>query len=208
MKKLAALVVLVVLAALYLGADVVVRNRAESTIATKVEAALPGTSATVRMPSLPFTGHLAVGGDVPSLRVALTGLKVGPFAVQTVTLDASTVDLDRGKLLSGSVVVTSVRSATVTAVLTQEAIDAGAGLPITLGQGAVGVAGLQVPATVSIAGGDVDVKVAGLRTIAIPLLPPSLLPCTLQGTIEPGQLVLGCTATSLPPVLAQAAASA
>ncbi|HET9692309.1 MAG TPA: hypothetical protein VFP61_14250 [Acidimicrobiales bacterium] len=208
MRKLAALVVLGVLVGLYLVADVVVRGRAESVVASRIEANVPGTTATVHIHSFPFTGRLAVSGSVPSLRAVVTGVRAGPFAVQSIDLDVEHLVVDRSKLLQGDVVPTAIGSATVTAVVTQAAIDAGIGLPVTLGDGTIGVAGVQVPARVAVTGGSITIAVAGLRTISLPLLPAALLPCSLTGRVQVGQLLLSCSAAAIPPALLHAVAGA
>lgn len=202
MRKL--VVILVVLAALAVGlgfADVAVRHRVETTIAQRIEASDPGTTATVRISSWPFVGHLLASGTVPALRAHVVGVRAGPFPVDSVDLSVQDISLSRSDLLHGRVVLRSIRTATATAALSQQSIDTGTGLPVTLGAGTVGLGGVQIPARLSIVSGDLRIDISPLPTISIPLLPSSLLPCSASAVITTGELTLSCTTTTIPPSL-------
>ncbi len=207
MRVLGAVVMLAVLFVLYLVADTVVRDHVETDIAKRIEANVVGSTATVRISSFPFTGHLAVGGDVPTLDATVTGVSVGGVAVRSVDLAVRDLTVDRNQLLHGTVLLRSIQTATARAVITQLALDRGTGLPVTLGAGTIGLDGVHVQARVAVTSDKLDITVAGLRTIVLPLLPSSLLPCTLSGTVTPGAVVLTCTTSTIPPALVQAASA-
>ena len=207
MRRLLGLAVVVaVLLAVFAVGDTVARHAAERAIARRIEARVPGTTATVHISSWPFLGRLAASGSVPSLDARVTGVRVGPFAVDSVDIAVADLRVSRSDLLHRKVTPRSIRSATVTGVISQRAVDAGTGLPVSLGDGTVGVAGIQVPARLVVVGSRVVVTVPPLPTFSVPLLPAALLPCSAAATITAGAITLSCTTTVLPPALATAVA--
>jgi hypothetical protein len=200
-------VVVAVVVAVLAVADVLVRRTVERDIASHIEARVPGTSAQVQITSFPFVGRIATSGSVPTLDAEITGLKVGPFPVDTVDIAVHDLKVSRRDLLQGKVVLQSVRTATVTGVITQQSVDTGSGLPVTLGNGTVGLGGIQVPARISVRSDDLTVSVAPLPTLTVPLLPAALLPCTATATISAGRITLACTTSTIPPALVDAVAA-
>lgn len=202
MRRLVVLVLVlgIVVVAAVIG-DTVARHRAETVIAARIEAAVPGTAAQVQISSFPFVGRLAVSGRVASVRARVTGATVGRFPVDLVDLVVNDLAVSRPDLLNGKVVVRFIASATATATLSQQSVDTGSGLPVTLGAGTVGLAGVQVPAQVSLVSGSVRISVPPLPTLTLPALPPVLLPCTADAVLTPGLLTLSCTTATVPTAL-------
>lgn len=208
MRKLLAFGLVVALVVVILGvADVVVRHTAERDIARHIESAVPGTTAAVHISSWPFVGRIAASGTIRAFHVTVSGVKVGPFAVDSVDLAVQDIKVSRSELLRGKVVLQSIRSAAITGVISQQSVDSGSGLPLTLGAGTVGLAGVQVPARIAVSGGRLLISVAPLPAIALPLLPAALVPCAAAAIISPGQITVSCTTSSIPPALISAVAS-
>lgn len=202
MRRLLGLGVVVAVLVAVLGVgDTFARHAAERDVARRIEARVPGTTATVHISSWPFLGRLAASGSVPALDARVTGVRVGPFAVDSVDIAVADLVVSRSDLLHGRVTPRSIRSATVTGVISQQSVDAGTGLPVSLGDGTVGLAGVQVPARLVVVGGRVVVNVPPLPAFSVPLLPAALLPCAAVATITAGAITLSCTTTAIPPAL-------
>lgn len=200
-RLLGALVVVGVLVAAYLVADGVARSRAAADIAHRIEAAVPGSTASVRVPSDAFLARLAVQGRVDELTAAVTGVRVATIPVDRIDVVVRGLRLSRSDLLHGTATVQGVSSVDVRATVSQASVDRGTGLPVSFGAGTVGVGPLQVPATVSVQGGRVELRVAGVTSLDLDVLPASLLPCAAEATITPGQLQLACQADHVPAAL-------
>lgn len=188
-------------------ADVVVRHTVEADIAKHIEAQVPGTSASVHISSWPFVGRLAASGTVPDLRAQVRGVKIGPFAVDSVDIVVQDIKVSRSDLARGKVVLKSIRTAAIEGVISQQSLDSGLGLPVTLGAGTVGLAGVQVAARVAVSSDRLTIGVPPLPPITLPLLPAALLPCSANAVISVGQITLTCTTSSIPPALLSAAAA-
>jgi hypothetical protein len=197
--------VLVVVAIIVVGlmvGDTYARHKAQTAAAQHIEATLPGSDATVSISSFPFLGRLAVGGTVPKLTADLNQVTEAGFTFDDIEVVVHDLKFDTSRLWHGRAELDSISSGTVTAELTQASIDQATGLPVTLGSGTVGVAGIQVPATVAV----VDNKV----TLTVPLIAPitftipqlSILPCVGSAVIQTGGLELSCGFTHVPSALA------
>jgi hypothetical protein len=194
-------VVAIILAALALG-DTVARHRAQTAAAQHIEATLPGSTATVSISSFPFLGRLAVGGTVPKLTADLDQVTSAGFTFDDVQVVVHDLKFDTSQLWHGRVQLDSISSGSVRAELPQASIDSVTGLPVTLGPGTVGVAGVQVPATVAV--------VANKVTLTLPLIAPitftvpqlSILPCVGSAVIQSEGLELSCDFTQVPSALA------
>jgi hypothetical protein len=181
--------------------DVVVRHRVQTIIADKIEHDVPGTQATVNISSFPFLGHLAVSGDVPEVTARVTGVKAGTIPLNLVTVHAYKVDVDRNQLFQGTVKLRSIQRVAVSATVTQATLDSQLGLPVTLGDGTVGLAGIQAPADLTVTGTQVRFSVMGLPPINLDIPVTSLLPCLGGAHLTPGILTVTCTTSQIPPVL-------
>lgn len=183
-------------------------------MAARIEQQLPGAKVTVSIGSFPFLVHLGASGTILELSVHLSRISAGPFTYNGVHVRAMTFDdvdihiddlhLSRGQLLHRKVVIDQVGTATVTATLRQASLDHGVGLPITLGDGTVGIGGLSLPAAISIHSGQVTVTVPHQLTFSLTPPPLDVLPCIGRVQIEAGALRLSCSLKRLPAVLAGA----
>jgi hypothetical protein len=183
--------------------DVVVRKGVERTMADRIEANTLGSHAHVSISSFPFSGYLAVAGRVPALRVDVTGVTVEGLRFESIELKVEDLEVDRGRLEHGQVQVRSIRVGTVVADISQSALDAYAHLPVTLGQGTVGVAGVTAAAHATIAAGEIRVALSnGLASIKVPVPDLDILPCVGSAQIRPGVLRLSCTFRTVPSFLA------
>src|ERR1700738_2549498 len=80
-KILAGLFVLAVL----LGAvDIEARVYAQRQLERRIEAKVPGATATVNISSFPFLGRLAVSGTVPKIRAQVAHVGSGPFTFDSI----------------------------------------------------------------------------------------------------------------------------
>lgn len=196
-------VVLALLAGVLSVVDVLVRDGVQSAIADRIEARSPGSHATVRISSFPFTGRLAVSGRVPGLSARVTDVTEGDIRFTDIDLDVHDLDVDRGDLTHGEVKPTSIRSGHVVADISQDSIRSLAHLPLTLGDGTVGADGVTVHVQVTLAGGGVVVGLGdGLPTFTVPVPELDILPCVGSARVVPHALQLSCTFTTLPGLLA------
>jgi hypothetical protein len=203
MRKLLVTVVLLAIVVAGLSvADIAIRHQVERDTAHRIEQRVPGSHATVVISSFPFLGRLAVSGTVPELRANVTGVSVGDLAFSDISLDVQQLRVQRSALLHGQVKVDSIREAVVHATVTQAAVDHALGVSVTLGQGTVGLDGVQAPATVSVSGNRIHVEVSPLPAFSIPIPLLAVLPCVSSASIVPGRLLLTCTTTTVPPALA------
>ncbi len=208
MRKLivavAILAILVVAAGI---ADVVIRHHVEQAVAARIDDRVPGAHAQVSISSFPFVGRLATSGNVPTLHAHVIGVQAGPLALDTVDVVVHDVRISRGQLVRNKVQLDSIREASITAVVSQASLDHQVGLPITLGAGTVGVAGVQVPAHVAVVNNRVEIQVPPLPPISVVIPLTSLLPCIGNASVSAGLLTLTCTTDRLPPALSTVNAS-
>jgi hypothetical protein len=205
-RRLFALVVFlaVVAGALSIG-DVIVKDRVQSAMASRIESQLPGSHATVRITSFPFVGRLAVDGQVPTVTAEATNVRSGDVTFSTVRLTVHDVHVDRNGLTKGQLEPLTVASGNVVADVSQASVDALTHLPVVLGPGRVSAAGIDVPVQTSVSGDQVTVTASGLPsfTIDVPVL--DILPCVDTVQIVTGSVQLGCQFHALPSLLAGAA---
>lgn len=188
------------------------QGRVETTVAQRIDQQVPGARAHVGISSFPFLGHLAASGTISELSVHLGDLPAGPLAFNGLHFGALTFsDVDihvddlrmrRDPLLHGRVMIDRIRQATVTAVLDQKTLDQSVGLPITLGDGTVGIGGLSLPAQISVRLRQITVTVPDQITLSLSAPPLDVLPCLGRVDIAPGSLRLSCAIHRLPGVLA------
>ncbi|MGH3599662.1 MAG: hypothetical protein ACRDQH_05185 [Pseudonocardiaceae bacterium] len=202
-------VVVLVIAGIVFGGGWWVRVRVQNTVARRIEKQLPGTTARVHISSSPFLSHLAASGTILELSAQMSGLSAGPFTFNGVRLPLTFDDIDihvddlhlqRDQLFDRRVVIDRIRKVTVTAAVRQASLDKSIGLPVTLGDGTVGIGGLSVPATIALDEQRVEVKVPGLITLSLATPSFEVLPCIGTVLIVPGALELSCTLHQLPAV--------
>jgi hypothetical protein len=202
-KLVGLIIVLAVLVGLASIADVVVRKGVEATVGERIEARSPGSHAKVHISSFPFLGQLAASGTVPSLQADVTDITDGSLQLARVDLQVDNLKVSRNDLLHGKVRPLSITSGRVVAEVSQSALDSFSHLPLTLGQGTVGVAGVSIPVHITVTGGAVDVALGhGLADLRVPVPDLDILPCVASGQVVPGTLRLSCSFTRLPSLLA------
>jgi hypothetical protein len=202
------LVLLGILAGVLAVGDVEARMYAEHQFAHRIETNVPGAHATVNISSFPFVGRLAMTGTVREIRAHVTNVTSGKFTFTTVDVAVSGVRLDRTALFKNQTIrVVSINHGTVTADMTEAAVDqAAGGLPIKLLNGVVQlvVRGVNVVGRVTVVANQLHIQAAGAPVIVdIPKLP--LLPCAANAVVTPGHLTLTCALTGIPPALVGAA---
>jgi hypothetical protein len=198
-------VVVVVLAVIVAGlsvADVIVRRHVQTAIAHRIEARDPGASATVHIGSFPFVGRLLVEGMVPDLKANITGVSAGGLQLASVVVEAHGIHVGTSKLFQRQVVLQRISSGRVTAVITQGELDRFVGLPVTFGNGTVGIDGVQLPASVSVVDSRVRIALPAGQAVSFALPHLAVLPCVDSATIAGGSVRLTCALSSLPPALA------
>lgn len=208
MRKL--IVVVVILAVLVVAAgiaDVVIRHHVEQAVATQIDDQVPGAHAQVAISSFPFLGRLAASGTVATMTAHVTGVQAGPVALDTVDVVVHDIRVARSQLVHGKVQLESIRVAVITAQVSQDSLDRQVGLPVTIGAGTVGLAGVQAPAQLSVVNDRVEIRVAPLPAISVTIPLTNLVPCLGSASLSPGHLTVTCTTDQLPPALNHVVAS-
>lgn len=198
------LAVLVVAAGI---ADVIIRNDVEQAIATKIDDQVPGSHAQVTISSFPFLGRLAASGTVVTMTAHVTGVVAGAVALDTVDVVVHDVRVARGQLVHGKVQLESIREAVITARVSQASLDHQVGAAVTIGDGTVGLAGVQVLAHLVVANDRIDIEIPPLPAISVTIPVTNLVPCIGAASLSPGELTVTCTTNQLPPALDNVAAS-
>ncbi len=217
------LVVLVVLAAALVAADLAARAWSESKLAEQAAAYYPpsGTSsATIH--SFPFLGRLLVAGDVSEVVLRMEDLRAGIVVVRRLELDLRDVTLDRRELFAGRVKVVDVGAGRIEALVDGSTLARAVDLDVRFSDGEVEihrrVRGVDVSARgrVTLEGNRlriVPTSVEGLRlpatafTVAYDLPGAELLPCSAEVRPVPEGLLVSCAVDDVPPALVPGAAA-
>lgn len=203
MRKLLALAVLVLV---LLAVDQVARVFAEGKLADRArEAARDPDAADAAITSFPFLGRLAASGSVPHVVVRVTGANAGPLRLAAVEVEAWGVSLDRDSLLSGDVRLQDIDRGVVAVELDASAITDVVDLPVRITGGTVRVGneavGVDAAVTVD-ASGALVLRVAGLRTLTVPVVRTPLIPCAATTvSVQDDRVRLSCEVDELPEVL-------
>ena len=194
-RFLISLIVLVVLVVVAVAVgDHFAQQTTESQIAKRIEQRVPGSHATVTISSQPFLYHLAAAGTVEVLHAHVTGVKDSGITFTSIDVTVNNLQVNRSDLLSGSVHLSGISNAIITATLPATEVAAA-------GLASLGSLGSGRTATVQSQGNHAQIKVAG-TTIDLPY--NTLVPCVGSATVKGTNLVVTCTTTTLPPALAQA----
>jgi len=190
------------------GARIWAEQRLEQEVARRAPA---HRSVRVKISSFPFVGRLAASDEVPAVRAHAGSVVVGPLTLSSVDVSLHGVAVDRSQLFGHrQVVLTGIRSGTVTADLTAAALSSALGVTVKAVPGALSVNVLGQPVTLGVAVRDNTLlfRVAGLTvpTVAIPRT--GLLPCVADIEVLAGRLRLSCTVHDVPPALLHRAARA
>jgi len=200
------LLLLAVVAVGSLGADVVLKNRAETELADRVMAKVPQTSGVrARIRSFPFVGRLALSGHVEQVDVTAQHSGAGGVDLNDITVRVEDVEMDTGAALHGQAVVRSIKRGFVRADLRQDRVNAL--LPkqfqVQLQQGSAAITGpggsqAQLTATPE---GKIVLGIANRALLELPLPKTALLPCHPTATFVPGAIRLSCTFSEVPELL-------
>jgi hypothetical protein len=197
--------------ALLIFGDVEARHYAEHQVAHVIGTHEPGATAKVRIKSFPFVGRLAVSRQVQQITANVQNVPVvttaGSFKLDEVDLTLKGVKVDLGPLVAGSNdAVKSIRSGSVRAVMSEQALATLVKLPITLGDGSaqVSIGGVNVSASASVAKNILHL-VAGKIVVNVTLPAIPVLPCAPNLAIVPGDLVLSCNFNQVPAAFLKAA---
>lgn len=200
------LVVLGVVAAVLVGADVAARRVAEGEVEQRARAeAKDARSVDASIASFPFLPRLLLAGSVPEVGVHLVEVTSGPLDLAAVDVDLRGVRLDRGALFSGVAELQGIDGGTVTVDLDAAAISRALRLPVSISGGALRVRfrGLEVSARPE-AGedGSLVLRAARLPRLRISLTRSRLVSCAAaRATVEGDRVRLACDVTDVPPGL-------
>lgn len=181
------LVLLALVAAVLLVADLVAEQRAEQTVAAAVESRVERVgSVDAAIMSFPFLGRLGATGEVSQLRLHLREVAEQGVEVEVLTVDARGIRLSRAVLLGESRVrITDVDTVTATLRVADDEVRRVTG-------------GMVLP------DGPVTVPAALAPIVAA----TELLPCEPQVRIAAGAVVASCAADRLPRIVVDAIGSA
>jgi len=204
------ILVLAVAAVAALGADVVVKNRAENELADQVTARVPGTTGVrAKISSFPFVGRLLVSGKVPKVVVKAQHSSVGDLSLEDIQVEVEDVQMDTGEATSGKAVVRSIGRGSVMADLRQDQINArlprGYRVQLEEGKAVVsGPVGIQAQLVAS-PEGMIQLRVASRSLFDLPIPKTELLPCSPRAAFVSGAVHLTCTFEQVPQFLVQRA---
>jgi len=207
--------VVVVIAGLLVAGDVAAKRYATGQLSDRISASVPGaTGVHSRIHSFPFLGRLVFNGDVPEVGTHIDQLDVAAgLSFSNLDVDLRAVNLDPHAMFSNRQLrIRHIGRGTFSVDLTAQALTNALGRQVRISGGAILVTVLgstAVRATVAISPTHrLDVRVAGLPALEVPLPSAKLLPCGPHITVVATGLNLGCTFTSIPPAFLQAASSA
>lgn len=199
---------LVVVVAAGAAVDYAARRLAEAAVASHVKADTHASSTRASIGGWPFLYDVFAAGVVPSVDVTATEVPVGAsLTIQSVSVDLAQVAVDKHRLWSKhKVTLTGIRSGTAVIRLSAANLAGVLNRPVAVtssGQLEVSVAGVQVPATVSVTPGDVlQISASGLGTVPVYLGANPIVPaCDLSVSVTPDGLSASCTMSPVPPAV-------
>jgi len=204
------LLVVAVVAVAGLGADVVLKGRAEDELASRVEARVPGTSGvSAKISSFPFVGRLLVSGRVSRVVVAAQHTAVASLSLEDIRIQVEDVEMDSGAARQGRAVVRSIGRGSVRADLREDQVNARLprGYQVRFQDNKATVTGpVPVPPQlVATPEGSLQLRVANRSLFDLPLPKTQLLPCSPKVAFVGGAVRLSCTFDKVPPLLLDAA---
>lgn len=202
MRKL--IVLVLVLALLFIGANLLAAHVAGDEIASRAKQATGASSASASVGTFPVLYRFLANGSVPEVRVALTYVPVASLDVASIGVVLRGVVIDRGDLFAKREVrVKSIASARATVVVTAAELSSAVGRTVMLpGSGRVEVelASGTVAASVGITAGDVlVVSEAGVPLVRVDLATSPLVPaCSMSLDVGAGQVEATCSVSPVP----------
>jgi len=193
-----------------LGADVVLKGRAEARLTAEVIARSPETSGVrSRIRSFPFVGRLLTSGTVSAVDITAQHANPGGVALTDLRVHLEDVELDRDAAIDGRAVVRSITRGRVQADLGQDQINTR--LPkqfrIDLQPGTAKIEGPgKADGTLTLnPEGMIQLRIGNRTVFELTLPETGLLPCRPAGTFIAGAIRLTCDFTEIPPLLADLA---
>ena len=223
MRKWILLVIPTVIVLLLIVGDQVAKGWAESKLAEQAAAYYPpGAGSSASIHSFPFIGRLVVSGSVPRVDVNLNDLKIDAVVIKRLSIDVSSVKLNRSDLFHGKVHLDDIGQGKIVATVDGPSLARATGLDLRFSPGEVEVR-KQISGVTVVAKGKVAVKgnlvtvtptsVQGLNVppsaLAVSYRIPGveILPCQADVKIVQNGIVLSCAVTDVPAALVQAAQS-
>ncbi len=197
---------LAVLAVGALGADVVLKNRAETELAAAVTQRVPGTTGVrAKISSFPFVGRLLLSDEVPRVVITAQHSTVGDLSLSDIRVQADDVEMDSDAAMDGRAVVRSIGRGSVEADLRQDVINdrlpRGFSVQLQAGRAVVtGPAGVQAQ-LVATPEGSIQLRAANRSLLNLPFPKTELLPCQPEATFVSGAVRLTCTFDEAPRLL-------
>ncbi len=200
------LLVLAVAAVAAIGADVVLKNRAQMELASRVEARVPGTTGvSAKISSFPFVGRLLLSGRVPEVVVAAQHTTVADVSLDDIRIQVEDVEMDSAAARQGRAVVQSIGRGSVQADLREDQVNPRLprGYQVHFQDDKATVSGpLQVPAQLlATPEGALQLRVANRSLFDLPFPKTDLLPCSPKAVFISGAVRLSCTFEMVPPLL-------
>ncbi len=200
------LLLLAVVAVAALGADIVLKNRAETELVAQINRRVPEANGVrARIRSFPFVGRLLVSGKVSQVDVTAQHSETGGLALSDIRVRVEEVEMDTDAAMDGRAVVRSIERGSLRADLREDRINAR--LPkqvqVRLEEGSAtvsGPGGSEAKLTLS-PEGKVQLRVANRLVLDLALPETQLLPCRPTATFVTGALRLTCEFTEVPPLL-------
>jgi len=200
------LLVVAVLLVAALGADVVLKGRAEDELASQVTARVPGTTGVkAKISSFPFVGRLLLSGKVAKVMVTAQRSGGSVVSLSDIQVRVEDVAMDSDAARHGRVVVQSIGRGSAQADLRQDQINAR--LPRTyqvqVSPGKAVVTGpVAIPAQlVATPEGSIQLRVANRPLVDLPFPKTDLLPCSPKAAFISGAVRLTCTFDQVPKLL-------
>jgi DUF2993 family protein len=202
----AVVTLLLIVAAIAVGADIGGRAFAEHLIANRAKASTGAKSSSASISSFPFIYDLLVEGKTKQVKVDLQGVPLGPLRIDRVDLKAHGVHVQTGYLIDHQKVrIKSIDSADATLTLTAASLSAATGLQVLISGDTVtaSLGGVSIPVSIGVTGGhELTLDVQGHRTFTFDLdRSPIIPPCEMQLTTANDALTLGCHVSPVPPAV-------
>ena len=191
-------------------ADVTARTYASSKLEDRAQQeAPPGSTVSASIGGFPFVPRLLISGEVSHVGVHVKNINATVITFSTVDLDLNDVKLDKSRLISDHKVrITGIKSGTVSAVITQEALGDALHVPVAIADGQVGVTllGKTVHVTPKVsASGTLSLSGPGItRVFSLAIPKTDYVPCIGDVTILAARIKLTCDIHNVPPALLDA----
>ena len=202
----AVLTLLLIVAAVAVGADIGGRAFAEHLIANRAKSSTGANRSSASISSFPFLYDLLVEGKTKEVNVDLQGVPLGPLRIDRIDLKAHGVHVETGYLIDHQKVrIKSIESADATMTLTAASLSAATGLQVVISGDTVtaSLGGVSIPASIAITGGhDLTLDVQGHRTFTFDVdRSPIIPPCDMHLTTANDGLTLECHVSPVPPTV-------